>query len=142
MNYMFEFEFLKNNINSYIHAWCKEREIDTVNTCGNVWADIYGTGEYRKMIPVHIADNTYEVYASDEVMSYRETGLSRIFPLRERAVQIHYPVRKVMVRLEDGFTFNTEVESPSRYLRNFFENAKFIAPDKREKKVAEFAVIA
>lgn len=141
MNYMFEFEFLMGTINGYIHRWCKEREIDTVNSCGYVYADIYGTNEYRKMEPVHVINDTFEVYATDEVITAQRAGFSRIFPLKERCVKVHYPLRKLCITLEDGFTFNTEIENPSRYISDFLSKTEFMSPDKRSKRVARYAVI-
>lgn len=141
MNYLFEFKFEKGTISAYVYKWCIERKIDSFNSLGAIYADIYGDGAYKKLKIRHVHDKLYEVYATDEIKAIEQAGLERIFPQKARALKIDPPCRKVEVTLSDGFKFVDSLTVPSADLKDYFSN-KIYSHNMQEQQVLEFAVLA
>jgi hypothetical protein len=141
VTYLFEFNFSSGTINGFIHKWCNQHKIDTFNDLGNVYADIYGDGDYRKLFVKAIWNDLMEVYATDKIKHIEDTGLSRRYLKSHKAFTVLNPCRKVKIVLEDGFTFTDDFSLPSEELPSYFQTAGTYSHDGKAWKIREYYVI-
>lgn len=98
--YLFEFTFEKGTQKDYVRKFLKETKTDYFNHYENVYADIFGIGEYYRLEVVHVCEGQFEVYYIKD--DTKENTLSRIYPIREKAISVVAPFRTLKLTLEDG----------------------------------------
>lgn len=123
-NFLFPFVFEKMTINAYITQWMKEHEVDYFYKQETLYADIFGTNDYYKIIPVHVIDSVYEVYYQTDAVEKR-IGLNRRYPLKEQVYRVPNMFNTVKVTFQNDDMLTTEINGDKdtvkrHYLNNLF----------------------
>ena len=122
--YLFSFRYEKSTQKSYLIKFLKEREIDFFESMQSIYADLYGTNTYYKLECVPVCDNVFEVYYVPEKTEER-TGISRIYPLVEKAIKTEIPCYTVRVTFANNDSITTSLygcrdKIESYYFSNVF----------------------
>lgn len=122
--YLFTFNFEEYTQRSYMINWLKERKIDFFDYMQCLHADVFGTDEYCKLEAVHVCGNTFEVYYYPE-KTVERGGLSRLYPLVEKAIKVDTPCHSVKVTFANDDSITTRIngckdEIEAYYLNNIF----------------------
>lgn len=123
--YLFSFNFEKYTQKSYITNFLKERQIDYFESkFGILYADLFGADTYYKLEAVHVCGNTFEVYYYPEQREERN-GLSRRYPLIEKALKIDTPSHEVKITFENGDTLTTMINGCKDEIEEYYYNNVF-----------------
>lgn len=117
--YLFEFDFRKCTISAHICDWMKETRTDYFRHRESIYADIYGCGEYYRIVTEHVGNGVFEVYA-DISHVVKHSGLDRLYPMVSKAVPVQAPFRKIIVMFPDGDVVFTEIRSCSKEAKAFY----------------------
>lgn len=123
-DFLFPFVFEKMTINHNMVKWMKEHEVDYFYKHETLYADIFGTDDYYKIVPVYVVDSVYEVYYQTDAVEKR-IGLNRRYPLKERVHRIPNVFNTVKVTFQNDDMLTTEINGDKdtverHYLNNLF----------------------
>ena len=127
MIFLFEFSFSERTVNSYLFSWMKQTQTDYIYLGQTMYADIYGIGEYYRIVTEHISGDVFEVYA--DTSKAATSTLERMFPLTEKAVSVQEPLRTVKLIFSDGTDTTMKVNLCSKEAKKNLLGRSFKTPN-------------
>ena len=135
LQYLFSFDFEYGCMNDYVINFCRRTKTDYFrNHFGVIYADLFGTGNYFKIIIIDVIGDRKEVYYNPAKIE--RNYFDRLYPKIEKVVDTRpnsntYCIKAVF---ENGDFVTTRVNGCKKTIENYYLNNIFDLSGDPEKE--------